>query len=87
MNPADDQTEAPSGMSRRTVLGGAVAVAVAAPLVAGVALVDRRATGETFEAAARHASDGARTLAYNKFQPALLRRTLVRALTELSERR
>ncbi|GID27454.1 xanthine dehydrogenase YagT iron-sulfur-binding subunit [Paractinoplanes brasiliensis] len=37
MNPADDQTEAPSGVSRRTVLGGTVAVAVAAPLAAGVA--------------------------------------------------
>ncbi|GID27453.1 FAD binding domain-containing protein [Paractinoplanes brasiliensis] len=51
------------------------------------ALVGRRATEETFEAAARHATDGARTLAYNKFKPALLRRTLVRALVELSERR
>ena len=51
------------------------------------ALVGRRAAEDTFEAAVRSAADGARTLAYNKFKPALLRRTLIRALAELSERR
>lgn len=38
MNPTDDQSADPSGVSRRTVLGGTVAVAVSAPMVAGVAL-------------------------------------------------
>jgi len=38
MNPTDGQSAGPSGVSRRTVLGGTVAVAVSAPMVAGVAL-------------------------------------------------
>ncbi|UCM89762.1 FAD binding domain-containing protein [Streptomyces marincola] len=51
------------------------------------ALKGRPATADTFEAAVAGAADGARTLAHNAFKPALLRRTLVRALTDLRERR
>jgi xanthine dehydrogenase YagS FAD-binding subunit len=51
------------------------------------ALTGRRATAETFEAAVRDAAQGARTLQHNAFKPALLRRTLIRALTVLSEGR
>jgi xanthine dehydrogenase YagS FAD-binding subunit len=51
------------------------------------ALVGRRATSATFEAAVTRAADGARTREHNAFKPALLRRTLVRALTELQESR
>lgn len=51
------------------------------------ALVGRRATSTTFEAAVTRAADGARTREHNAFKPALLRRTLVRALTELQESR
>ncbi|RJK95956.1 FAD binding domain-containing protein [Vallicoccus soli] len=47
------------------------------------ALVGRPATEETYEAAVVHAADGARPLEHNAFKPALLRRTLVRALTAL----
>jgi xanthine dehydrogenase YagS FAD-binding subunit len=50
------------------------------------ALAGRPATAETFESAVRDAADGARPLAHNAFKPALLRRTLVRALTVLQER-
>ncbi|KXK59752.1 FAD-binding molybdopterin dehydrogenase [Micromonospora rosaria] len=51
------------------------------------ALAGRRATADVFEAAVRTAADGARTLPHNGFKPALLRRTLVRALTVLMESR
>ena len=39
---------------------------------------------ETFEAAVAQAADGARPLAGNAFKPALLRRTIVRALVHLA---
>ncbi|AXB41750.1 FAD binding domain-containing protein [Amycolatopsis albispora] len=42
-------------------------------------------TTEAFEAAASVAADGARPLSGNAFKPALLRRTIVRALRELTE--
>ncbi|MFF5114066.1 FAD binding domain-containing protein [Streptosporangium sp. NPDC000509] len=51
------------------------------------ALTGRPATAETFESAVANAADGARPLTHNAFKPALLRRTLVRALTVLRERR
>lgn len=51
------------------------------------ALAGRPATSATFEAAVRRAADGAQPRAHNAFKPALLRRTLVRALTELVESR
>jgi xanthine dehydrogenase YagS FAD-binding subunit len=51
------------------------------------ALVGRPATDRTYEAAAAHATDGARPLTHNAFKPALLRRTLVRALTALGAAR
>ncbi|MFI9485387.1 FAD binding domain-containing protein [Promicromonospora sp. NPDC052451] len=51
------------------------------------ALAGRPATSATFEAAVRRAADGARPREHNAFKPALLRRTLVRALTELVESR
>ncbi|MFD7024442.1 FAD binding domain-containing protein [Promicromonospora sukumoe] len=51
------------------------------------ALTGRPATPATFEAAVTGAADGARTREHNAFKPALLRRTLVRALTELQESR
>ncbi|MEO3855482.1 xanthine dehydrogenase family protein subunit M [Acrocarpospora sp. B8E8] len=51
------------------------------------ALNGRPATADTFEAAVANAADGARPLTHNAFKPALLRRTLVRALTVLQERR
>jgi xanthine dehydrogenase YagS FAD-binding subunit len=47
------------------------------------ALVGRPATLATYEAAAAPAAEGARTLPHNVFKPALLRRTLVRALVAL----
>ncbi|MBZ9645674.1 xanthine dehydrogenase family protein subunit M [Streptomyces sp. PSKA30] len=47
------------------------------------ALAGRPATAATYEAAVAHAADGARELSHNRFKPALLRRTLVRALTSL----
>ncbi|MFB8757511.1 FAD binding domain-containing protein [Streptomyces nigra] len=49
------------------------------------ALTGRPATSATFEAAVAGAADGARPREHNRFKPALLRRTLVRALTELQE--
>ncbi|PUB31968.1 xanthine dehydrogenase YagS FAD-binding subunit [Promicromonospora sp. AC04] len=51
------------------------------------ALTGRPATPATFEAAVTHAADGAQPREHNAFKPALLRRTLVRALTELQESR
>ncbi|MFI2364607.1 FAD binding domain-containing protein [Promicromonospora sp. NPDC019610] len=51
------------------------------------ALKGRPATPATFEAAVRPAADGAEPREHNAFKPALLRRTLVRALTELVESR
>lgn len=51
------------------------------------ALTGRPATSATFEAAVAGAADGARPREHNRFKPALLRRTLVRALTELQENR
>lgn len=51
------------------------------------ALTGRPATSATFEAAVTRAADGAEPRQYNAFKPALLRRTLVRALTELLESR
>ncbi|GIG87714.1 FAD binding domain-containing protein [Plantactinospora endophytica] len=52
--------------------------------------VERALTGrpmrlDTFESAVAHAADGARPLAHNRFKPALLRRTIVRALTGLED--
>jgi xanthine dehydrogenase YagS FAD-binding subunit len=49
------------------------------------ALTGRPATPATFEAAVTRAADGAEPREHNAFKPALLRRTLVRALTELQE--
>jgi xanthine dehydrogenase YagS FAD-binding subunit len=49
------------------------------------ALVGRRTTEAAYEQAVAHAADGARPLAHNAFKPALLRRTLVRALTTVGE--
>ncbi|MDP9796116.1 xanthine dehydrogenase YagS FAD-binding subunit [Catenuloplanes nepalensis] len=49
------------------------------------ALAGRRPTAETFEAAVAHAADGAVPREHNSFKPALLRRTIVRALTTLTE--
>lgn len=49
------------------------------------ALTGRSAIPATFEAAVTRAADGAEPRAHNAFKPALLRRTLVRALTELQE--
>lgn len=49
------------------------------------ALTGRPATSATFEAAVIRAADGAEPREHNAFKPALLRRTLVRALTELQE--
>jgi xanthine dehydrogenase YagS FAD-binding subunit len=51
------------------------------------ALTGRPATLATFEAAVVRAADGAQPREHNAFKPALLRRTLVRALTELQESR
>ncbi|RIV39202.1 FAD binding domain-containing protein [Micromonospora radicis] len=51
------------------------------------ALTGRPATPDVFESAVRTAADGARPLPHNGFKPALLRRTLVRALTVLAESR
>ncbi|WP_275006201.1 FAD binding domain-containing protein [Promicromonospora iranensis] len=51
------------------------------------ALTGRPATAATFEAAVVRAADGAQPREHNAFKPALLRRTLVRALTELQESR
>jgi xanthine dehydrogenase YagS FAD-binding subunit len=51
------------------------------------ALSGRPATAATFEAAVVRAADGAQPREHNAFKPALLRRTLVRALTELQESR
>ncbi|KAB8196126.1 xanthine dehydrogenase family protein subunit M [Nonomuraea phyllanthi] len=48
------------------------------------ALRGRPMRTETFEAAVAHAADGARPLARNAFKPALLRRTIVRALVHLA---
>lgn len=51
------------------------------------ALTGRPMTDATFESAVRSATDGARPLTHNAFKPELLRRTLLRALTFLRERR
>ncbi|MFI8219928.1 FAD binding domain-containing protein [Streptomyces sp. NPDC085932] len=51
------------------------------------ALTGRPVTSATFEAAVASAADGARPREHNRFKPALLRRTLIRALTELDENR
>jgi xanthine dehydrogenase YagS FAD-binding subunit len=48
------------------------------------ALAGRRAGEAAFEEAVENAADGAQTRALNGFKPALLRRTLVRALTALT---
>jgi xanthine dehydrogenase YagS FAD-binding subunit len=50
------------------------------------ALVGRPTTPDTYEAAAAAVGGDARTLTHNVFKPALLRRTLVRALTDLGGR-
>jgi xanthine dehydrogenase YagS FAD-binding subunit len=50
------------------------------------ALAGRPATQDTYEAAVTHAADGARPLPHNRFKPALLRRTLIRALMNLEGR-
>ena len=39
---------------------------------------------DAFEAAVAHAADGARPLSQNAFKPALLRRTIIRALMTLA---
>ena len=44
----------------------------------------KRATRETFEAASRVAVEGARPLAHNGFKVALVQRTIVRALLEVT---
>ncbi|CAM5609796.1 FAD binding domain-containing protein [Streptomyces griseorubiginosus] len=51
------------------------------------ALAGRPLTAATYEQAAEHATDGARPLRHNAFKIPLLRRTLVRALTELGDAR
>ncbi|MFF3853867.1 FAD binding domain-containing protein [Micromonospora sp. NPDC002575] len=51
------------------------------------ALAGRPATADTFEEAVRTAADGALPLSHNAFKPALLRQTLIRALTVLAESR
>jgi xanthine dehydrogenase YagS FAD-binding subunit len=48
------------------------------------ALTGRPATTATFEAAVAHAADGARTRTHNAYKPALLRRTVLRALITLT---
>lgn len=70
----------------RVAVGGMGTVPWRLPAVEA-ALVGRRATTETFEAAVEGAADGAATGTHNTFKPALLRRTLVRALTAVTERR
>ncbi|MFD0746631.1 FAD binding domain-containing protein [Phytohabitans flavus] len=50
------------------------------------ALAGRPANADTFESAVGNAADGARPLTHNAFKPALLRRTLIRALITLQER-
>lgn len=72
--------------SARVAAGGVGTVPWRLPAVEA-ALVGRRASTATFEAAAAVAADGASTGHHNTFKPALLRRTLVRALTTLAERR
>jgi xanthine dehydrogenase YagS FAD-binding subunit len=47
------------------------------------ALAGKPTTAETYEVAAAHAADGAHTLTHNAYKPALLRRTVVRALTAM----
>ncbi|WP_033344960.1 FAD binding domain-containing protein [Catenuloplanes japonicus] len=47
------------------------------------ALAGRPAAEASYTAAAEHATDGVRPLRHNAFKPALMRRTLVRALLEL----
>ncbi|MEC3993771.1 xanthine dehydrogenase family protein subunit M [Actinacidiphila sp. DG2A-62] len=51
------------------------------------ALAGRPLAAATYETAAGHAADGARPLRHNAFKIPLLRRTLVRALTELGDAR
>nr|WP_260762479.1 FAD binding domain-containing protein [Mycobacterium sp. SMC-4] len=48
-------------------------------------LTGRPATAETFDAAAQAAAGDARPLRHNGFKPHLLRRAIVRALTEIAE--
>ncbi len=48
------------------------------------ALVGAPMREEAFEAAVSYAADGARPLAHNTFKPALLRRTIIRALMSLA---
>lgn len=48
-------------------------------------LVNRTASAATFEAAASAAATDARPLSHNGFKPALLRRAIVRALTDVTE--
>ncbi|MEU6716794.1 xanthine dehydrogenase family protein subunit M [Nonomuraea sp. NPDC046802] len=50
------------------------------------ALKGRPARPEVFEQAAAHAAEGARPLPHNGFKPALLRQTVIRALTRLAGR-
>ena len=70
----------------RVAVGGMGTVPWRLPAVEA-ALVGRRATTETFETAVAGAAEGASTGTHNTFKPALLRRTLVRALTSVTERR
>ncbi|MCS7475871.1 FAD binding domain-containing protein [Umezawaea endophytica] len=51
------------------------------------ALVGRRATEETYVAAAATAVEGTRPLRHNAYKPELMKRTLVRALLELEQTR
>ncbi|MBN6041027.1 xanthine dehydrogenase family protein subunit M [Amycolatopsis sp. 195334CR] len=68
----------------RIAAGGVGTVPWRLPAVEA-ALVGAPVTTEAFEAAASVAAEGARPLSGNKFKPALLRRTIVRALRELTE--
>ncbi|MER5456484.1 xanthine dehydrogenase family protein subunit M [Micromonospora sp. NPDC002389] len=70
----------------RIAVGGVGSVPWRLPTVER-ALAGQPATAENFEAAVRTAADGARPLSHNGFKPALLRRTLLRALTLLVESR
>jgi xanthine dehydrogenase YagS FAD-binding subunit len=68
----------------RVAVGGVATVPWRLPAVE-VALRGAPATEESFESAAALAADGARPLSANAFKVSLLRRTVVRALLEVTE--
>lgn len=68
----------------RLAAGGVATVPWRLPEVEGL-LVNQPATAATFSAAAAAAAADARPLRHNGFKPHLLRRAIVRALTELAE--